>query len=238
MTTALQQLQHQLIVSVQADATEPLYPTPILTALCESVLQGGAKGLRLANPQVMKHYAQQRPCLPTIGLHKPTVLPSLASDVPYITATLADALQIASTGVAIVAIDATSRPRPDGLTLAQTVQTLRQAYPQVQLMADVDTLAHGLQAVALGFDCVGTTLAGYTLASQATSPKQQPDYDLLDALVKETPNTPIILEGRVWEPWQVHKAFEYGAYSVVIGSAITRPHHITQRFCQALPSSL
>jgi len=51
----------------------------------------------------------------------------------------------------------------------------------------------------------------------------------LEALVKET-DRPVVLEGRIWEPWQVDKAFELGAHCVVIGSAITRPQLITKRF--------
>ena len=41
-----------------------------------------------------------------------------------------------------------------------------------------------------------------------------------------------MLEGRIWEPEQVDKAFEIGAHSVVIGSAITRPQLITKRFIE------
>jgi N-acylglucosamine-6-phosphate 2-epimerase len=41
---------------------------------------------------------------------------------------------------------------------------------------------------------------------------------------------PVVLEGRIWEPEQVNKAFELGAHCVVIGSAITRPQLITRRF--------
>ena len=49
--------------------------------------------------------------------------------------------------------------------------------------------------------------------------------------VKET-DKPVILEGRIWEPQEVTKAFELGAHCVVIGSAITRPQLITKRFVQ------
>jgi len=52
---------------------------------------------------------------------------------------------------------------------------------------------------------------------------------LLEKLVKNT-QLPVILEGKVWEPSQVKKAFELGAHCVVIGSAITRPQLITKRF--------
>jgi N-acylglucosamine-6-phosphate 2-epimerase len=45
---------------------------------------------------------------------------------------------------------------------------------------------------------------------------------------------PVFLEGRIWEPKEVKHAFELGAYSVVIGSAITRPHLITKRFIEGV----
>ena len=54
--------------------------------------------------------------------------------------------------------------------------------------------------------------------------------ELLEKLVKKL-DCPIILEGRIWEPSEVDKAFDIGAYSVVIGSAVTRPQLITKRFC-------
>ena len=58
---------------------------------------------------------------------------------------------------------------------------------------------------------------------------EEPDYELLLEIVKNV-NCPVILEGRIWTPEQSAKAFELGAFAVVIGSAITRPHEITKRF--------
>jgi N-acylglucosamine-6-phosphate 2-epimerase len=45
----------------------------------------------------------------------------------------------------------------------------------------------------------------------------------------------VILEGRVWSPDEVKQAYEYGAFAVVVGSAITRPQLITKRFVNAIP---
>ena len=53
----------------------------------------------------------------------------------------------------------------------------------------------------------------------------------VEKLVKNL-DCPIILEGRIWEPKEVEKAFQLGAHSVVIGSAITRPQLITKRFIE------
>ena len=60
---------------------------------------------------------------------------------------------------------------------------------------------------------------------------ETPDFELLKNLVQEL-DCPIILEGRIWNVEEVDKAFDLGAHSVVIGSAITRPQLITKRFCE------
>ena len=95
-------------------------------------------------------------------------------------------------------------------------------------MADISTVEEGIKAQEAGADILSTTLAGYTMES-INSPSKEPDFKLLKELVEKT-NTPVILEGRIWEPQQVDRAFEAGAHAVVIGSAITRPQLITKRF--------
>ena len=96
-------------------------------------------------------------------------------------------------------------------------------------MADISTFEEGLNARNLGFDIISTTLSGYTSYTQTSS--KIPDFELLEKLVKNL-DCPIILEGRIWEPKEVEKAFQLGAHSVVIGSAITRPQLITKRFIE------
>ena len=98
-------------------------------------------------------------------------------------------------------------------------------------MADISTLEEGKKCAELGADVISTTLAGYTLESE-NSP-EGPDYELLEALVQNT-EKPVILEGRIWEPQEVKKAFALGAHCVVIGSAITRPQLITKRFVEGI----
>ena len=66
---------------------------------------------------------------------------------------------------------------------------------------------------------------------ESLSDSIEPDYELLRLLVEKT-NLPVILEGRIWSPEEVTKAFKIGAHAVVIGSAITRPQLITKRFIE------
>ena len=127
----------------------------------------------------------------------------------------------------IIAFDGTQRPRPDGSSLKEIIDTIHKA--KKLAMADISTLAEGLNADKIGADIISTTLAGYTDESVET--RDAPDFELLISLIEKT-DKPVFLEGRVWYPEDVRKAFELGAYSVVIGSAITRPHLITKRFTE------
>jgi N-acylglucosamine-6-phosphate 2-epimerase len=235
-TTLQALLKHQLIVSVQADSAEPLGRPEIVTAMAQSVVLGGAAGLRLADTPDLPTIAAVRaalPDVPVIGITKPSPIPANAASQVYITPTFADVQRVAQAGAHVIAMDATLRPRPDGSDLVGVVLQAKAAYPQCLLMADVDTLVAGQTAAALGFDWVSTTLSGYTEAT-AERLGDEPDFALLKALVDSVP-VPVICEGRIWTPEQMAQAFALGAFAVVVGSAITRPHYVTRRFCQALP---
>ena len=45
---------------------------------------------------------------------------------------------------------------------------------------------------------------------------------------------PLIAEGNIDTPEKVKRVLELGAYSVVVGSAITRPQLITKKFVDAI----
>lgn len=220
------------IVSVQASGDEPLNKPEILTAFAKSVLDGGAAGLRLAQPENITAfyttYPQYKNTLPVIGITKPEPLPENWLNEVYITPRFADVAALAASGVPIVALDATLRDRPE--PLEALVSRIRESYPQLALMADIATLDDALNAQHLGFDYIGTTLAGYT---SATAPGSAgPDFDLLKTLTSQL-QTPIIMEGRIQTPEQAQQALALGAQAVVVGSAISRPHLITQQFVNA-----
>jgi N-acylglucosamine-6-phosphate 2-epimerase len=225
-------MPHRVIVSVQAESIEPFGNFVCLLAMAQSVVNGGAHGLRLANPENIRHIKQHLPDMPVIGITKPTVLPDDPAGHVYITPTLKDAMAVIDAGADIVAMDATDRPRPHNQTLAQVVAAIRQQAPDVPLMADVAMLKEGQHAADLGFDLMGTTLSGYTTETLERAKTGEPDFELLCALV-QCVSVPVILEGRIWEPTHVRRAFDHGAHAVVIGSAITRPQLITQRFVGA-----
>lgn len=206
--------------------SEPLYLEKCMAAMMKSVVKGGAGGLRVAGTRDVKN-AKHLFDVPVIGLTKPDVIPQNWQEIVYITPTIKDVLELINAGADIVAFDGTSRPRPDGDTLEGLIKYVR--INKRISMADISTVEEGVNAAKLGADILSTTLSGYTQFSQ--NRPDGPDFELLEQLVKET-DKPVVLEGRIWEPYEVDKAFELGAHCVVIGSAITRPQLITKRFVQ------
>ena len=210
------------MVSSQAMPDEPLYKEDCMFAMMQSVVNGGARALRVAGARDVKNARKLN--VPVIGLTKPNGLPSNWKEIVYITPGLKEVNELIDAGADIIAFDGTSRPH-NSCSLEEIISTIHNA--KRLAMADISTLEEGINCAQLGADIISTTLAGYTLESG--EPTEGPDYALLSELVK-TVNKPVILEGRIWEPDDVKKAFELGAHCVVIGSAITRPQLITKRF--------
>lgn len=229
MNEIIRKLKNKIIVSCQAASGEPIYENDCIPAIAQSVIEGGAGGLRLAG---VKDISKIRKLtnLPIIGITKPDLLPENWKDIVYITPTLEDARNLVKAGADIVAIDGTSRIRPKE-NLAEILEKVHTVLKSIS-MVDVATLEEGIACSLLDADIISTTLSGYTSYS-LDKDNGEPDYDLLKSLVK-TVECPVILEGRIWTPDQVKKAFDLGAYAVVIGSAITRPQLITKRFVEIL----
>lgn len=230
MQELLDKLRNKLIVSVQAQDTEPLNKPEHLLAISLSVINGGAEGLRLCGAKNIKHI-EKHVNVPIIGLTKIEPTPINYLDAVYITATMNDVRALIKTEIECVAIDGTSRPRHDGSTIKDQIDLIKSKGKVV--LADVATLEDGINAAELGADIISTTLSGYTRDTRHKI-NEGPDFDLLLELCEESP-VPVIMEGRIWTPEDVRKAFEIGAFAVVIGTAITRPHLITKRFLGAVP---
>lgn len=219
----ISKLKNKVIVSVQAMPSEPLYKEECMTAMMQSVVKGGAQALRVAGVRDVIN-AKKLFQIPVIGITKPDVIPPNWREIVYITPSIKDAKDLIQAGADIIAFDGTSRPRGEN-NLTQLIRFIK--INKRIAMADVSTLQEGISARLLGADIVSTTLSGYTVESPEVSDK--PDFELLKSLV-EALDCPVFLEGRIWTPEQVDKAFEIGAHAVVIGSAITRPQLITKHF--------
>lgn len=219
-------LKRGLIVSCQAVKGEPLYGLGIMKYMARAAVQGGAIGIR-ANYVSDINDIKSEVDVPVIGIIKAEYE---GSDV-YITPTLKEVKELLTTGCEVIALDATTRERPEGAKLEDLVKYIRENAPQVEIMADCSDFEEAKRAHELGFDYIGSTMRGYTPYTKGTV---LPDYEFLTKLVKTFPDTKIIAEGGIWERDQLAKVCECGVYAVVIGSSITRPMDITKRFVGAL----
>lgn len=221
----LRKIKGGLIVSCQALSTEPLCDSYIMSKMAYAAMLGGAVGIR-ANTIVDIKAIKDKVDLPIIGIIK-EVYPD--SDV-YISPTMKEIDALVDIGCEIIATDATNRLRPNGVTFEKFFSAVRSKYPDQLFMADTSCFEEGKLAEELGFDLIGTTMAGYT---PYTKGRSLPDIKLVKKYADEL-NTPIIAEGGIWTPDDLKNVYKSGAFSAVCGTAITRPMDITKRFVKAL----
>ncbi|NGP45367.1 N-acetylmannosamine-6-phosphate 2-epimerase [Bacillaceae bacterium SIJ1] len=216
------QLQGQLIVSCQALEDEPLHGAHFMAQMALAAYQGGAKAIRANGVEDVKAI-KQTVNIPVIGLIK-REYPN--SDV-YITPTHIEVNQLIMANANVIALDATKRSRPNKEALPDLIDQIHKEGKQA--MADISTLEEGLAAAEAGADAVSTTMSGYT----PYSPQQKgPDLKLVSEL-SQVLTIPVIAEGRITRPEEMIEAFKRGAFAVVVGSAITRPQLITERYTTA-----
>ena len=228
----IQQLHHHLIVSCQPDSLDrehdPMNHPMIMAALAQAAVLGGAAGIRADSPADIQAI-RKVVSLPIIGIYK--------HDLPgfevRITPTLEDALLVAKAGADVVAVDATNRLRPEGFSAGAFIQRVQQA-SGLPVFADIATFEEGIAAAEAGADAILTTLSGYTTGQIE---KDEPDFELISKLAARL-NVPIIAEGHINTPDQAVEALAHGAWAVTVGSAITRPRYITQKFVAGMRQSI
>ncbi len=225
MHPTLVRLRGGLVVSCQARPDNPLNGPMFMAAMALAAAQGGAVGLRINGPEDIRA-VRGIVDLPIIGIDKRPY----GNNPVVITPTFGEAKAVADAGAAILAIDATSRRRPDGMPLAALIARIHTEL-RLPILADVGDLTDGLAAAEAGADAVATTLSGYL--DQATPPPDEPDLDLVEALAVRL-RVPVIAEGRIKSPVQAKAALDRGAFAVVVGTAITNPREITRGYVRVL----
>ena len=219
MSEVLDRLRGCLIVSCQPVKGGPLDRPDIIAAFALAALDGGARGLRvegLDNIRAVRTVTN----VPIIGLIKESLPDSPVRITPH-----ADqARSIAEAGADIVAFDATDRVRPE--PISNVVRAIIGA--DAIAMADCSNVGDGRLSAELGCEVLGSTMSGYL----GEPVPEKPDLELVSGLAALRRFT--IAEGRYQRPEDAVLAKRRGANAVVVGSAITRPEHVTSWFADAL----
>ena len=221
---ALDRLRNGLIVSCQAAPGSPLANRGLMSYMAEAAEAGGAVAIRAEGLRDISEI-KKAVSIPIIGLVK---LKSENTPV-VITPLLEHVYQLMEAGADLIAVDATLRKRVDG-TLGNDFVAQAKAVG-AKILADIDDLESAIAAEKSGAVAVITTLSGYTNGPVP----ELPDLDLVKACSSHCA-VPVIAEGRFNSPELVSQAFDAGAWSVCVGSAITDPWLSTKRFIKAINS--
>lgn len=227
MDKKVEDLKGKLIVSCQALPHEPLHSSFIMGRMARAAKEGGAFGIRANTKEDIKEI-QQNVDLPIIGIVKRDYEDSEI----YITPTMKEIDELMEVKPEIIAMDATISLRPGGKTLDEFFAEVKAKYPNQLFMADCSTVEEALHADELGFDFIGTTMVGYTKQSEGDKIEKN-DFEILRKIVEKAKHL-VIAEGNINTPEKAKRVVELGAFSVVVGSIITRPQLITKSFAEAL----
>lgn len=220
--TLLDRLRGGLIVSVQARADSALDDPQVLAAMARAAQDNGAVALRIQGVRNLRA-VRARVEIPIVGIIKR----AYAGFEPYITPTLREVREVLDCGAEIVAFDATGRPHPHGVTLAELVAAIHEG--SALAMADCALANDGVCAQAAGADILASTLCGYTKETQETA---LPALDLVRSFAQL--GSFVICEGGIHAPEGAAQALAAGADAVVVGTAITNTEWLVGRYAAAL----
>ena len=228
MTQVLDKIKGKLIVSCQAREGWPMYGTEIMAAFAKAAEQGGAAGIRATGADNIAKI-KEKVNLPIIGINKQF---RDEFDV-YITPTYESAKEILDLGIDIIALDATPRSRPEGERIEDIVERILKEYPNTLIMGEISTIEEAKRILPMGFHLISTTLSGFTKESEEVA---SVNLELIRQ-IRQITELPIIAEGKIVKEEEAVAAMKAGAHAVVVGTSITRPEIITERYVRALRNS-
>ena len=220
-------LKKGLIVSCQALDDEPLHSSFIMGRMALAAKMAGASGIRANTVSDIKEI-KKNVDLPIIGIIKK----DYDNSEIYISPTIDEIDDLVNEGVDIIATDATNMKRPKNDGLEDFYMEIRKKYPNIKLMADCSTVEEAIFADKLGFDYIGTTLVGYTPQSKGDKIDAD-DFKILREIIEKCDH-PVIAEGNIDSPEKAKRVLELGAFTVVVGGAITRPQNIAKKFVDSI----
>lgn len=223
----LEGLKNGLIVSCQVQKDDPIYTDDIVLKMAQAAKWGGAVGIRANSPEQIK-LIKDNVDLPMIGLWK---IWHDDTDV-FITPTLEAAKAVWEAGAEVIALDCTAQRTHEKTQAWDLIDLVKKEIPEAIIFADVSTYEEAQRAIEHGADIVAPTLYGYT---KETAHIEGADYRMFAKMCRDFKDEAyVMMEGHLYTPEDAMKCIYLGAHSVVVGSAITRPHLIAKRFVDLL----
>ena len=217
-------LKDGLIVSCQVQHDDPIYTDDMVVKMAEAARWAGAKGIRANSPEQIRAIKEAVPELPVIGLWK---VWHDDTDV-FITPTMEEVKAIWDAGAEIIALDCTKQTTHEGTVAWDLLEQAKKEIPEAIFFADVSNYEEAAHAVENGADIVAPTLYGYTAETKDIS---EPDLREFARMCRDFGDDAyMMMEGHIYSPEDAVKCLFLGAHSVVVGSAITRPHLTAKRF--------
>nr|WP_283272977.1 N-acetylmannosamine-6-phosphate 2-epimerase [Spiroplasma sp. SV19] len=196
----------------------------IMQKIALACVMGGAEVLRLSQKNHIMA-VQKVLNVPIIGLIKQ----HYKNSEVFITPTREEIDVLLNLNVDVIALDATLRIRPYD-NLETLVSYIREKAPTKLILADCSNIEDIKNADRLGFDLVATTLRGYTNETTKLSNLEN-NYEFIKSLDDVLEKAVLIVEGGIWTPEEAYDLLHFNhVHAVVVGSAITRPQLITERF--------
>ena len=224
----LEGLKGGLIVSCQVQKDDPIYTDDMVVKMAEAAAWAGAVGIRANSPEQIRAIKQAVPQLPIIGLWK---VWSENSNV-FITPTMKEVKGIWEAGAEIIALDCTKQLNHEGKPAWDLLAEAKKEFPDAIFFADVSNYEEARHAIDAGADIVAPTLYGYT---EETAHIENPDMREFARMCRDFKDEAyVMMEGHLYTPEDAMKCIFLGAHSVVVGSAITRPHLTAKRFVDLL----
>jgi N-acylglucosamine-6-phosphate 2-epimerase len=215
------------IVSCQAEGDDPFNSPEGVALFAKAAEMGGADGIRSEGVDKTRGIVSVV-SIPVIGLVKS----KFEDNSVRITGRFKDVEGLIATGCDIVAIDGTNRKR-ENLTGPEFISEVKRKY-SCRVLADIATMEEAIACQHSGADFVSSTLNGYTPATIEYN-NGLPNYDLVKELTSRL-RIPVFAEGRISTPEQALDMINIGARGIVVGTSLTRPRIMTNRFINIINS--
>ena len=225
MKDVCKRLLGQTIISCQAYEDTPLYGADNMKKMAACAILGGAKAVRSCWTQDISAIRSLSEDLIIVGIDKVIDPSKEPGTYPIITPTFESVKKVVEAGANVVALDCTPFETRGREELVALLKQIHDTYPEIAVMADTARVEDAKFVADTGYvDIIGNTLSDYVTKSGKF------DKEVVMEYKRQCPNVLVNAEGKIWDLHDMQDAIDAGADMITIGTAVTRPHLITERF--------